>query len=97
MAGVIFVFHMAIWFYLRNYLFPWVIYTSLSQPNLDFNNRLIIPYFYFCLSCLWVMHCYWFSIFVKIISSSLFGGKLEDVYDQKKSSGKAVQPSKESN
>ena len=43
---------------------------------------MIVPYFAFGLSCLVVLHAYWFHIMLKILLGSLFGGgKMEDVYE----------------
>lgn len=82
LTGAIFVLQMAIWFYTRIIIFPWVIYKSVTQANLDLGNQMIVPYFAFGLSCLVFMHAYWFHIFVKILLTSVLAGEeLKDVYE----------------
>lgn len=64
-----FVYHMAVWFYTRNLLLPYFIKLMLIDlGNTDFaGETLIIPMFAYLLSCMFLLHCYWFFLFIKMM------------------------------
>ena len=72
-----FLFTVMIWFYSRLFVFASLIYSYLS---IDFyvQSPIMQPIFGFLLSCLYVLHVYWFSLFMKMIAVALFKNKYED-------------------
>ena len=63
-TAVLFVLHMILWFYLRNMVFPYLIYTCWITP-IDFGHWCILPIYVYFLSCLFILHTHWFILFSK--------------------------------
>ena len=66
-----FIFTVMVWFYSRLFVFATLIYSYLS---IDFyvQSPIMQPIFGFLLSCLYVLHVYWFSLFMKMIAGAIF-------------------------
>jgi hypothetical protein len=77
-TALIFVIHMVIWFYSRMVVFPWVIYTLHVTP-VDMGSKYSMPIFNFFLSCLFMLHCYWFKLFCKMLGRFVSSGVAEDI------------------
>ena len=60
-------------------MLPYMIYKSymFDVPWLD--APILMPFFCYLLSCMFMLHCYWFSIFIRILIGFLKEGKGEDL------------------
>ena len=77
--GATFVLHMCIWFYTRNLLLPYFIWTVGTNGNLvDFKSSIVLPFFIYLLCCMFLLHCYWFLMFCKMLMKFLVKGATED-------------------
>ena len=67
---VLFVTHMVIWFWTRNLVLPYLIYYILitEMPVVYSITGFVIPFFGYLLSCMCMLHYYWFSLFVLMIA-----------------------------
>ena len=80
-TAVVFVIHMTIWFYTRLFLLPLFIYQIWTAPREQtdkFGNWIVLPFFCYLLFCMFTLHCYWFSMFVKMLHKYLRTGATED-------------------
>ena len=78
-TAIVFILHMFIWFYTRNLLLPYMIYCILFVFEMDFGGQwLIQPFFGYLLGCMFLLHCYWFTLFVKMLSKYCKSGSTED-------------------
>ena len=81
--GAVFVFHMSIWFYTRNFLLPYYIWILWNQGDLvNFHNPIVLPFFCYLLGCMFMLHCFWFNLFVKMFMKYLFKGQTEDLQNK---------------
>lgn len=62
-TAMIFCVHMTIWFYTRCYVFPQIIYLEIYPSSLWEGKRLLMIFVYL-LSCLQVLHYFWFGMFI---------------------------------
>ena len=77
--GATFVLHMFIWFYTRNWLLPIFIWQIWSQRDLvNFGSPIVLPMFVYLLSCMCLLHYYWFLMFCKMLKKFLVKGATED-------------------
>lgn len=89
-TAVIFVTHMSIWFYTRNFLLPYMIYKIYVMPDISFKGEALIqPFFCYLLSLMFMLHCFWFYMFISMISKFVKSGSTEDeqsktIKDEKK-------------
>lgn len=77
-TAVIFVIHMGIWFYTRNVLLPYMIF-KIFFMDIDFAGEwLIQPFFCYLLSLMFMLHCFWFYMFLSMIHKFVRSGSTED-------------------
>jgi len=70
---------MIVWFYSRIYLLSHLIMEMWDLNDIiDFHSPIILPFFTYLLTCLLVLHCYWFILFVKIFFKFVVSGSTED-------------------
>lgn len=84
-TAIVFVTHMCIWFYTRNCLLPWMIYQILiaKGENVDFAGEPIIrPFFAYLLGCMFLLHCYWFNMFIITLNKYISSGSTEDTQNR---------------
>ena len=74
---VTFLTHMAIWFYTRNLNLPYMIYQIWNHP-VDMGSPIVKPFFCYLLGCMFLLHCYWFSLFVMMLAKYASKGTRED-------------------
>lgn len=79
-TAVSFVSHMFIWFYTRNCILPWMIYCLLFVFDWVsfFDEPIVRPFFCYLLGCMFMLHCYWFSMFVRMLNKFMNSGSTED-------------------
>lgn len=70
---------MPVWFYTRCLVLPYMIYTMYLIGIKTNQNQFVNCFFCYLLGCLFMLHCFWFSIFVRMISKFIFEGKAEDL------------------
>lgn len=84
---------MVIWFYTRNLLLPYYIYVIFIQDVEEFtkNSPFVQPFFCYLLGCMFMLHCYWFAMFVMMLlkfartnQTEDEQSKIEDTPDDKK-------------
>lgn len=83
---VVFLIHIVIWMYTRNYLFPFFIYDLIKEPVqvwMDF-SPFINYFFAYLLALLCFLHYYWLQMFFQVLYHYLSKGKLEDTYNDQK-------------
>ena len=66
-----------LWFYSRIYVFGKLIYSYINL-EIYVKSPLMQPTFAFLLFCLFVLHVYWFGLFLKMIANALTKKNLED-------------------
>ena len=76
-TAVMFVTHMIIWAYTRLYLLPWMIYMIWTTP-VDHFSPVVIPSFVYLLSCMFLLHWYWFLLFCRLLKKYTTSGSTED-------------------
>jgi len=76
--ALVFVAHMALWFYTRLMVLPMLIY-QITTISMDFGSPIVKPFFCYMLSCLVILHAYWFIMFVNMLSKYVKTGATEDV------------------
>lgn len=69
---------MAIWFYTRLMILPMIIY-QITTISMDFGSPIVKPFFCYMLSCLVLLHAYWFKMFTNMIARYVKTGATEDV------------------
>jgi len=69
------------WAYTRMYVFPHCIYL-IAVSGLFSDLPYVLPIYIFFLSCLVVLHYYWYSIFMKILYALIFAGETEDLQNK---------------
>ena len=79
-AGGIFACAMIVWFYTRIIVLPYLIYlVIISDVKVGYCSKEIFVYL---LSCMFVLHCYWFFLFFKIIKKFIVTGVAEDTVNK---------------
>jgi hypothetical protein len=76
-AAVSFVIHMMLWFYTRLLLLPWSIY-KIWVSDVDLGHAIVMPTFCYLLGCMFLLHCYWFMLFAKLLKKYTQTGSTED-------------------
>lgn len=68
------------WLYTRVLLLPKIIYDVVQDDNTEFQKFIYVKQF-FCvlLLCMWMLHCYWFKIFMVMLHNAIFKNKYEDL------------------
>ena len=69
-------FTMGVWFWTRIITLPYLIFI-ISQTTHKYGTCLKEVFLYL-LGCMFALHCYWFTLFVKILSKFISTGKAED-------------------
>ena len=79
-----FLIYLIVWFYTRCLILPYLIYGiwAYSPPNPDIELKFLIPVFCYLLSIMYMLHCYWFTLFLGMLKKFMKSGKAED--DQNK-------------
>jgi len=79
-TAISFVFYLAIWFYTRCMVLPYLIwgFWQYSPQNPDIELKYLIPVFCYLLSIMFMLHCYWFVLFLGILKKFIKTGKAED-------------------
>ena len=81
-TAVVFVTHICIWFYTRNIILPYIIYQVLiSEVRIGlpgWGEYIVKPYFAWLLSMMFLLHCYWFMLFCKMLKKYASSGSTED-------------------
>jgi len=86
LTTVVFFAHLFAWFYVRLVIYPQLIY-GCWQAEVELYSKLVQPFFCYLLSCLFCLHCYWFTLMLNIVHYNVYG-KLyagdegDDVYDE---------------
>lgn len=73
----VFVVHMVIWFYTRNLLLPYFIYV-IASLEVDYKSAIVKPFFCYLLCCMFLLHCYWFLMFCKMLFKFAKKGEVDD-------------------
>ena len=76
-TAIFFVTHMGIWAYTRLIILPWMIYMIWITP-VDMGHPVCIPAFVYLLGCMFLLHCYWFMLFCKLLKKYVKSGSTED-------------------
>ena len=69
---------MVTWGWARNIVFPMCIY-YLYTPGIFEEGDVTIRIYTYYLSCLVVLHYYWFNLFIRVISKAKYEGKYVDL------------------
>jgi hypothetical protein len=77
-TAIVFIHAMCWWFYSRLYVFPRMIYTACFQIDLNLQSPYIMLMFGMLLMFMFILHCYWFVLFCKIVASFFKTGNAED-------------------
>jgi len=77
-TAIVFVTHMLIWFYTRNIILPYCIYGIYVVKDVDFGSPIVQPFFCYLLGCMFLLHCYWFSMFCSMLHKYTSTGSTED-------------------
>ena len=79
-TGALFVLHMLIWAYTRMIVLPILIWQIGKYCSNMGDSSFVNPKWIFCylLSCMVLLHTFWFSIFCKMIYNLINTGKSED-------------------
>ena len=78
LAGLLFVNLMALWFYMRIYVLMDIIYHIKVYGHPDYRNSLLFNFFSAFLTCLWILHAYWFCLFCKMLKKFVSTGDTTD-------------------
>lgn len=73
LTAIIFVTHMSVWFYTRLILLPWTIYSIYLEP-VYMGRDFVKPTFMYLLTCMFLLHAYWFSLFCKMLKKYIGTG-----------------------
>lgn len=68
------------WFYTRILLLPYLI-QRLYVSGMDLGNMGLFSFCYL-ISCMYLLHCYWFSIFLKILKKYTSTGATDDMQER---------------
>ena len=68
-----------VWFYTRCIVLPWIIHAVWNWKPFDLWPPICKPVFCYLLSCMFMLHCFWLSIMIKVILRFLRDGKAEDI------------------
>jgi len=72
---------LAVWVYTRMTVFPYLIYFIFtSDANMGWS--LTLPTLGALLSCLFILHCYWFTLFVNMVAKYFKFGSVEDTQNK---------------
>lgn len=65
----VFISHMVIWAWTRNLVLPYFVYTIWTQDMAELKDvsTFVKPFFCYLLSCMIMLHYYWFSLFVLML------------------------------
>ena len=80
-SAITFVLHMTIWFWTRLIVLPYLIFLIFTQAPRDvFSSgaEIVIPFFCYLLGCMFMLHIYWFSMFVRLLNKYMYQGVVED-------------------
>lgn len=77
-AGYSFAVTVAAWFYTRLIVFPHIIYVVTMHQEVYMKSPYVIPIFGVLLSCLVLLHFYWWVLCMRILISFIKTGKSED-------------------
>jgi len=77
--GVSFLLTLAVWVYTRLVVFPSCVYIATFKLEIYTISPYIMPIFGFLLSCLFVLHIYWFGLMIRILISLVAKGETEDI------------------
>lgn len=91
---VVYMAHLASWGYNRLVYFPVMIYEIHVYSSITDWNRFCVFNFTFMLSCLCLLHYYWYALFLKILYRYATKGTREDLIQRTEMQNKA-QPKKE--
>ena len=80
-TAIFFVWHMIVWFYSRMVVLPWCIYKVYVTP-IDLGWTYMIPTLCYLLSCMCMLHFYWFGLFCKMLSRFVNLGVAEDLQNK---------------
>jgi len=80
-TAVLFISNMGVWFYTRMVVFPYLIYI-IFVSDVDCGWYLTRPTIGALLSCLFILHCYWFVLFCKMVGNFAKTGAAEDIQNQ---------------
>jgi hypothetical protein len=69
---------LTVWFYTKLWVFPQCIYVVTYRVHVYMVSEYLPPIFCFLLSCLLVLHVYWFVLCLGILYKGLFKGIGED-------------------
>lgn len=67
-----------VWFYTRIYVFPQLIWASCVDLEIYLAVPVLIPLFGGLMTCLFLLHIYWFILMMRILATAFLKGKLED-------------------
>lgn len=74
---------MVIWLYTRVLIFPTMIWKCWFRkdimPEYPFNRYFLCV----LMLCMWILHCFWFTVFIKMIQNAK-KGKIEDIQNKAK-------------
>ena len=74
----LFLFMMSVWFYTRIYVLPYLIWKIAVWPGLVIGTDFTKYFFCWLLTCMFFLHVYWFSMFVKMLSKFIVSGEAVD-------------------
>lgn len=77
----VFLFHMALWFYTRNYGLP-VAIMAIWESKIEFGTPYNLHMFVFLLSCLVILHYWWFYLFIMHLVKFIQKGSTENTIDK---------------
>ena len=77
-AAVFMLIHMVLWGWTRLVMLPFLIYT-LSQEGPREMGNIVSGIFCWLLSCMCLLHFYWYTLFIKIIYKYATKGETEDI------------------
>ena len=80
-TAAVFINHILVWGYMRNWVFPQLIYTCWITP-IDFGHWCILPIYVFMLSCLLLLHWHWMILFLKLLVKFATTSSYEDVMEK---------------
>lgn len=82
LAAYSFVLTLVAWFYTRLMMLPWCIYIACVKLEIYAASPYIQPIFGFLLTCLFVLHIYWFLLCIRILFNFFFKGIAEDLQNR---------------
>ncbi|CDW86361.1 longevity-assurance family protein [Stylonychia lemnae] len=81
-TAISFVFTLVAWFYTRLTMLPWCIYVATIKLEVYTISPYIQPIFGFLLTCLFVLHIYWFILCLRILLNFIDKGEAEDLQNR---------------